>query len=273
MIHKTKTARKVSWIISYQILLLFLCSCFYSPSKEKSVYYNDRVDLLVLYKYSVPFVGESYESVGGIEIYPVEVDDYGRTLGIMQGDQIRRAPLFGENAVYCVLQGGSKNECCFYEDGCCVMLENASDYHETIDQLKKTNDWNKPLALEQCRTIPIKNYSASGVFDTDLNYQYNSLADMVCKAVGCSTDNTWLDEISKDGCGLWLFALMLDLGKEDSPVYLVMMQENLSSVGNDKPELSVIGTHLLEKHTSPWEEIHTFKEDMGWQFVNPAQSK
>lgn len=269
MFCETKIGRKMSWIIIFLTLILLLCSCFYSPSKRESVYYNDRVDLLVLYKYSVPFVGESYESIGDIEIYPVEVDDYGRTLGIMQGDQIRRDPLFGENAVYCVLQNGSKKECCFYEDKCCVMLENGSDYHETIERLKKSNDWNMPLALNQCRTIPIQHYSAAGAFDTDLGYKYNSLSNMACKSVGRSADNSWLDAISKDGCGLWLFALMFDLSKDDYPVYLVMMQEAFTD-DNDQP-LNLIGTHLLENRTSPWEEIHAFKEEMGWQFVNPAQ--
>ncbi|MBQ1411150.1 MAG: hypothetical protein IIY94_07745 [Oscillospiraceae bacterium] len=263
----SKTARRSLYLSLYLMLISLLCSCIYSPSKEKSVYNNGRVDLLVLYKYSVPFLGDSLESVGDIEIYPVEVDDYGRTLGIMQGDQTRMDPLFGRNAVYCVLQSGDKKESCFYEDNCCISVENGLSLDEAIERLKQNNDWNTPLMLDKCRRLSINNYSASGAFDTDIGYNYNFLSKKACNAVRCSDENTWLDAVCKDGHGLWLFALILDPIKEDSPVYLIMMQEKNPILDNGEPEFSVIGSHLLEKRSTPWEEIRDFKKEMGWIFA------
>lgn len=72
-----KAIRRVPRFLICLTLLSLLCACFYVPSKEKSVYYNERVDLLVLYQYSVAFFTEDLQSVGDIEIYPVEEDEYG----------------------------------------------------------------------------------------------------------------------------------------------------------------------------------------------------
>ena len=264
----SKIIKHFSWLIIYLILLSFLCACFYSPSKEKSVYFNDRVDLLVLYQYSVPFVGESLEPVGDIEIYPVEVDNYGRTLGIMKGNSLRRSPLFGENAVYCVVQCGSKEESCFYEDSCCIIVENGSDDQEAIEQLKLDNDWNLPLNVERSRRIPIKDYSAAEDYNTDYGYNYNYYTKKALSAAGWSSDSAWLDVIGKDGNGLWLFSLMRNADKDDSPICLVMMKEDYSQ----GQELSVVGIQLLENRASPWKEIRAFKVEIGWKFVDEGNT-
>lgn len=268
-----KSARRISVFLISLIFASFLCSCFYVPSKKQSVYYNDRTDLLLLFRYTVPFVSDGRESVGDIEIYPVEIDDYGRTLGTMQGDAARNHLLFGENAVYCVLQSGSKKESCFYEDICCVMVENGTGRDDAIERLKQNNDWNQPIAYEKCRRIPIKYDNASGAYDMDLGYEYNSLLRNACNAVGWSKDNAWLDEVCKDGQGLWLFALVLDPSKTDSPVCLVMMKEIPRILANAEPELSVVGSHRLENRTSPWEEIRDFKIEMGWTFADSPKGE
>ena len=260
--------KRASRISIYLILFSFLCACFYSPSKKKSVYYNDRIDLLVLFHYSVPLMAESLESVGDIEIYPIDVDDYGRTLGIMKCDSLRKSPLFGENEVYCVLQSGSKTESCFYEDYCCVIVENGSDDYEIIERLKLDNDWDLPLDIDKCRRIPIKYYAATGDYDTDYGYNQPYYTQSALKAARWSSDDAWLDVLCKDGCGRWLFVLEKNTKKADSPICLIMMKEGHSIWGGyDDSKMSVIGTHILENRSNPWEEIHAFKDEMGWEFV------
>jgi hypothetical protein len=140
------------------------------------------------------------------------------------------------------------------------MVENGTDSSAAIQQLKRDNDWNMPLAIGKCRTIPIKYETASGDFDTD--YGYHDYETPTCKAVMWPTENAWLEVLCKDGCGLWLFTLVLNHNKENSPVYLIMMQEDPSA----DPLLSIIDTRVLENRSAPWEEIHSFKADMGWHF-------
>ena len=243
------------------LIALMILSSRYHPKYKNSVHYNERSDLLVLFTYSIPFVGDlDVERLGDVEIYPVETDEYGRTLGILQFKPRKRNQLFGENAVYCVLQSGSKKKCCFYEDVCCVMVENGTDSSAAIQQLKRDNDWNMPLAIGKCRTIPIKYYNASGDFNT--KYGYHDYETPACKAVMWPTKNAWLEVLCKDGNGLWLFTLVLNCHKENSPVYLIMMREDPSA----DPMLSIVGTQALNDQSSPWAEIHAFKEEMGWQF-------
>ena len=243
------------------LIALMILSSRYYPKYKNSVHYNERSDLLVLFTYSIPFVGDlDVEMLGDVEIYPVETDEYGRTLGILQFKPRKRNQLFGENAVYCVLQSGSKKKCCYYEDVCCVMVENGTDSSAAIQQLKRDNDWNMPLAIGKCRTIPIKYYNASGDFNT--KYGYHDYETPACKAVMWPTENAWLEVLCKDGCGLWLFTLVLNCHKENSPVYLIMMREDPSA----DPMLSIVGTQPLNDQSSPWAEIHAFKEEMGWQF-------
>lgn len=257
-----KLRRKAALFLALLALLGLLSSC-YAPRYKNSVYYNDRVDLLALYTYSVPFVADlDVEMMGHVEIYPVEVDEYGRTLGILQFTVQKTNQLFVENAVYCILQSGSKTECCFYEDVCCVMVENNTDPQEAIEQLKQENDWNLPIALDKCRVLPLKLDNISGAYDTDQHSKYNEFTTMACKAVMWPTENAWLEVLCKDGCGLWLFTLVLNHNKENSPVYLIMMQEEPSA----DLLLSIIDTRMLENRSAPWEEIHSFKDDMGWHF-------
>ena len=67
------------------LIALMILSSRYHPKYKNSVYYNERSDLLVLFTYSIPFVGDlDVERLGDVEIYPVETDEYGRTLGILQ---------------------------------------------------------------------------------------------------------------------------------------------------------------------------------------------
>ena len=49
---------------------------------------------------------------------------------------------------------------------------------------------------------------------------------------------------------------------------LVMMREDKSA----DPMLSPIEIRPSEDRTAPWDEIHAFKEEMGWQFVDPSSS-
>lgn len=262
--------KKTIIIMTITFILLLLSAC-YVPFREKYVCFNDRDDLFVLFAQTVPFLLEhSSDPHRDIEIYPIETDEYGRTLGIMQFNQKERNPLFGENAVYCVLQSGSEKESCFYEDVCCIMVENGADPGEAIAQLKQNNDWNQPLALEKCLQIPIEYCAQAGVYETSFDYSAcNQLAD---EATGWDSNGPWLEVLCKDGHGLWLFTMERSCYEENSPVVMIMMREELSA-DDDDPVWKIIDIRPLENRTSPWEEIHTFKEDMGWQFVNPAQSK
>ena len=259
--------KKKTILLVLLTLFLMLASCFYRPTYEKSVYYNGREDLLGLFSYAVPDIYDlDVEMKGDVEIYPIEEDEYGRTLGILQYNQYKRNTLFGENAIYCVLQSGSKKECSFYEDVCCVMVENGVDPSEAIEQLKLDNDWIKPLVLEQCRTIPIKSGWPAGVYDND--YGYTDYDSIVADALGLEPSYPQFDILCKDGSGLCLCTLETNYREKESPIILVMMREDKSA----DPELSVISSRPLENRTSPWEEIHAFKEEMGWKFVNPSQS-
>ena len=258
---KCAIKRKICMLLVSFVLLSQLSSCYY-PIYENSVRKNGREDLLILFTHSIPFVADlDNDMTGSVEIYPVEADKYGRTLGILQFNKKVSNCLLGENAVYCVLQSGSKKESCFYEDVCCIMVENGADPSAAIEQLKQDNDWNRPLATDKCRTIPIKYYTASGDFDTQ--YGYTDYRTPACNAVGWPADSAWLEVLSKDGCGLWLFTLLRDKNDTDSPVCMIMMKEDASS----DPKLSVIGTRLLANRSAPWVEIHAFKEEMGWQFA------
>lgn len=262
------TVKRTTEIIVFTFLLLFLSACYF-PNKENSVYWNRRVDLLILYEYTTPFLTDGQQTFANTEIYPIETDEYGRTLGIMQFDRDRRNPLFGENAIYCILQSGSDNESCFYEDVCCVMAENGKEPAEAIEQLKQINDWNQPLALEKCLKIPFKSYEPAGIYDTDFDFvTYSTAAD---EATGWSPRGTWLEVLCKDGHGLWMFTMEQNNYDENSPVVLIMMQEELPR-DDDAPKLKIMEIRPLENRMSPWEEIHAFKEEMGWQFVNPSQS-
>lgn len=248
------------------LIILAIVSNIYRPRYENSVYYNDRDDLLVLFSYSVPDIYYlDIEMEGDVEIYPIEEDKLGRTLGILQYNEVKKNALFGENAIYCVLQSGSKKECSFYEDVCCVMVENGVDPGEAIEQLKLANDWNNPLELEQCRAIPIKLGCAAGVYDND--YGYTAYDRIISDALNWESRYASFDVLCKDGCGLCLCTLVKDYRETESPIVIVMMREDKSA----DPALSIIATQPLENRTSPWEEIHAFKEEMGWQFVNPAQ--
>lgn len=241
------------------IMLMLLSSC-YAPSKKNSVSYNSRKDLLVLFKYCVPFVTDGNEPIGDIEIYPIEADGFGRTLGIMQFNPEHRNCLFGENAIYCILQSGSGQESYFYEDVCCVAVENGKDASAAVEQLKRSNDWNKPLALNKCRRIPIKYYSPSGAYDD--SFDLAICEDIAETAAGWESESDWIDVLCKDGRGLWLFTFTKDAQEINSPVMLIMMQEDPSV----SPTMFVVGTYLIENHNAPWIEIHAFKENMGWQF-------
>ena len=243
------------------LIILAIVSNIYRPRYENSVYYNDRDDLLVLFSYSVPDIYYlDIEMEGDVEIYPIEEDKLGRTLGILQYNEVKKNALFGENAIYCVLQSGSKKECSFYEDVCCVMVENGVDPGEAIEQLKLANDWNKPLLLEQCRTIPIKSGWPAGVYDND--YGYTAYDTIIGDVLGWESRYALFDILCKDGNGLCLCTLEKDYREPESPIVLVMMREDESA----DPELSIITTRPLENRTSPWEEIHAFKEEMGWHF-------
>lgn len=255
--------KKASIILVLLFLLSLFSACFYSPQYENSVYNNGRDDLLVLFTYSVPFLYDlDIRLLGDVEIYPVEEDEFGRTLGVLQFNRKKRNILFDENAVYCVLQTGSNTESCFYEDICCIMVEKGNDPTEAIEQLKRDNDWNFALSLDKCRIIPINHHSTAGVYDNQ--YGYTDYETMACKKIGWAVESAWIDVLCKDGCGLWLFSLVKDKQEEDSPVCLIMMKEDSS----DDPKLSIVGTRFLDSRSSPWEKIHAFKKDMGWFFVS-----
>ena len=259
--------KKVSVIILSLGLFVLLSSCYY-PRYKKSVYYNGRKDLLVAFTYTVPFIYDSgIEMRGDVELYPVETDEYGRTLGILQFNSTQRNPLFGENAVYCILQCGSSEESCFYEDICCTMVENGTDPMEQIEQLKEDNDWNMPLVLGKCRKIPIQYSSAGGIYDTQ--YGYRNYKETACNAVDWEVSTAWLEVLCKDGCGLWLFTLEKDSKEKDSPICLIMMKETAASA--ESPILSVLETRILKNRYSPWIEIRAFKQDTGWAFVDRNQ--
>lgn len=272
MFKKGLIIKETAFFLAAILMLSLLCSCFYSPSKENSVYYNDRVDLLILFEYSIPFIYDlNLQMKGDVEIYPIEEDDYGRTLGILQYNAEVSNPLFGENAIYCILQSGSKQESCFYEDACCIMVETGMDTEEAIEQLKKGNDWNTPVFFEKCRIIPIEHSAASGVYDNDYGNNTNIYTRNACRAAGWPADDADIDVICRDGCGLWLFGLVKNYRKADSPVCLIMMKEDRSVWQNEVTGLSVVGTHLIENRTSPWAEIHAFKQELGWTFQPPRE--
>lgn len=253
--------KKLSLLLTFSLTLSLLSSC-YSPRYKNSVYYNSRDDLLILFSYSVPFVRDlDIKMKGHVELYPVEADAFGRTLGILQYNQEKKNLLFGNCAVYCVLQSGSSSESCFYEDVCCVMVENDVDSSETIQQLKQDNDWNMPLDLDRCRKIPIKGDVPSGVYDT--SYGYTNYEEIAANALEWDDRTTNFDVLCKDGCGLWLCTLIQDYKDKESPTALIMMREDTSA----SPKLSICGTRILENRTSPWNEIHAFKQEQGWQFI------
>ena len=227
------------------------------------MYYNGRKDLQILFEYTVPFLKNDNHTIGDISIFPAEEDEYGRTLGILQFNSEYNNVLFADNSVYCILQSGSETESCFFEDICCVMVKNDADATEAINQLKQENAWDLPPDNGKCRTIPIRYYSMDGAYSVNSIYP-GRLEEPASEAVDWPADHVWIEVLCKDGCGMWLFTLVQDYREAGSPVCLVMMKEDSSQ----KEGLSIIGTHLLENRDSPWREIHTFKDDMGWAFAD-----
>lgn len=253
------------------IMLLSLLSACYFPSKQNSVYHNDRQDLLVLFEYTVPFVVESADDpVGDVEIYAVEEDDYGRTLGVMQFNSEHDNALFGENRVYCVLQQGGTSESCFYEDICCVMVENGDDPGAAIELLKQNNGWDLPLQMGKCIRIPFEGYQACGDYDTS-SHDHFLCQDLAANTVDLEMEQPWIEVLCKDGCGRWLFAMIDEALGEDSPVVLVMMKETPAQRKGDEPSFEVDGWHILENRNAPWQEIKVFKEEMHWKSDAPQE--
>lgn len=256
--------KRMLLVLVVMIQLFFLSGC-YTPSRGNSVFYNDRQDLLVLFEYTVPFVDETgNDSIGDVEVYAIEEDKYGRTLGVMQFNSEYSNYLFGENRVYCVLQESGNAESCFYEDICCTMVENEEDPQTEIEQLKKNNDWGLPLQPEKCIRIPIQNYQAAGEYDT-WNHDHFLCLDLAVDTISVEMEQPWIEVLCKDGCGLWLFT-MSDSPRDDaSPVVLIMMKEMHAQGQESEPTFEVVGWEILENHRSPWQEIRDFKEDMGWK--------
>lgn len=250
-------------LLFIMIIISSLLSSCYLPSNRNSVYYNGRKDLLVLFEYTVPFIVETAnDPVGDIEICPLEEDEYGRTLGVMQFNTNYPNVIFGEDAVYCILQYGNATLSCFYEDCCCAVMTKDGDQLVTINKLKLENDWGLPVCLEKCVQIPISDYSASGKYDT--HFEYDNCLTTAMAALDSKMQKPWLDVLCKDGNGKWLFAMIDDAVIDDSPVVLIMMQE-ANNKQDSKDSFTVIGTSYVNNKTSLWKEISEFKEDMGWK--------
>lgn len=239
--------------------LLFSLSGCYVPREENSVYYNHRVDLLSLFLYSVPFMDEvGNKSIGDIELYSIEEDSYGRTLGVARFNEHYTHKLFGVGAVYCVLQRGSQEECSFYEDVCCAAVSAEEPDEEIIQSLKTKNDWSLPLNEAKMLTIPIENYAPGGKYSTfyEDNTAYREAAE---KALGLN-QRGYLDFLCKDAYGRILCTLWVGGDKsaaESSQVYLIMMRDGDVISGKEK-------AGILSNRSSPWEELRAFKETHDW---------
>lgn len=235
------------------IISLILCGCSNT----------DHLDLYLTATYSFPGPAEDQAATLRTSIIKdIETDDYGRQMCTVWIPRLNfyyinggtnKEGFFIPTKVKIILQHSDETHIYYYEDACFLFGSADGFTAESIEQLKKRNDWNQPLIIEKCSAA-----SSNKIYDGMDHIKWNNASITLIKKTFDSIVE-WLpvmeDQNGKELYGVYTYDKANDLFQS----YFVIVD----------PQNGIDPNHGVMKLTSLdfGEELHNFKIQNHWTFA------
>lgn len=245
-----KEMKKAAILIIIMLILSTIAGCLYD-GEHWDLYQMTRCNVI-----GTNGAGES-ESV---EIKVIEEDTFGRTL-YSYTVYAEGSEYYGYELIWVVAicQKSDRKSTYYYEDECFIIsdtIESISD--EDINDLKLSNDWNKPLNEDKLSSRPIhRNYNGySGII------AYDSFSHGIGMEAGAEAGVRFVDYDGKDK--ILYFVAKYDADYYDgidvkSRYYLMIINED-GSYDKDTFVIEIEDLYNYQK------QLHEFKINNGWSF-------